>query len=370
MNALKLLLFLFFLPNIIGAQVKMPVIGASYYYQIDKSPDKKALPAKGNVKFWDYGLLASPYIINYKTSSPSKESFIPKGSSLVFKSSNDQSYFYNITKTNLGLTGYAGSDFFEIGYRSNIEYTNSFKENLSGLKIGKLLTEVSETYIEFGIDNLKDAFLKKLPVLPDSIRLNVLITRKNRVDGVGKLFLPDITLSPCTRITREESYDYTIDTKTGNYKWVDASTLFADNINDLPSSKVDILFYSPKYIFPVLKLSTDASHETVLRAEYMVPDKTALLKDKPAGLPDITLFPNPAYTKNIKVEFSNIPAGRYTFKMYSLIGKLEKSTPYYINNSKFDIVDISDLKPGIYIYALVDGTGKIIQSKRLTIISP
>ena len=85
----------------------MPVIGASYYYQMDKSPDKKTLPAKGNVKFWDYGLLASPYIINYKTSSPSKESFIPKGSSLVFKSSNDQSYFYNITKTNLGLTGSA-----------------------------------------------------------------------------------------------------------------------------------------------------------------------------------------------------------------------------------------------------------------------
>lgn len=349
----------------------MPAAGETYFFQVDKSPDKKNIPAKGNVKFWDYGFLQSPYVIAYKCVAPPKDkSFIPAKTNLIFKSSNDHFLYYNSGKSSLGLTGFSSDDPFGIGYRANVEYTNSFRENLGNLKSGALITEVAETYIEFGIDNVKDAFLKKLPLLPDSIRLNVLITRKSRVDGAGKLFLPDITLTNCTRITREETYDYTIDTKTGNYRWIDASALFAQNIDDLPHSRTEILFFNSKYVLPVLKLSTDNTGENVNRAEYLIPAKTAELKDKPAGLPDITLYPNPAYTKYIKLEFSNIPTGRYTFKMYSLIGNLEKSIPYYINNSKFDTIDISDMKPGIYIYALVDGTGKIIQSKRLTIISP
>lgn len=350
----------------------MPANGDQFYFQIDKSPDKKTLPAKGAVKFWDYSFLQSPYVVTYKAQLPpqDKSVFVPAKSNIVLKTSGDLIQYFNQSNGTFGLTGYSGEDPFGIGYKANIEYTNPLKENLASLKMGKLFTEVAETYIEFSIDNVKDAFLKKLPILPDSIRLNVLITRKNKVDGVGKLFLPDITLLNCTRITREETYDYTIDTKTGNYKWVDASGLFAQNINELPSSKTEILFYNTKYLLPVLKLSMDGMQTNVSKAEYLIPPKLAVAKDKPSGVPDITLYPNPAFTKDIKVEFSNVPAGRYTFKLYSLIGKLEKTLPYYINNSKFDTIDISDLKPGIYIYALVDSSGKILQSKRLTIISP
>jgi len=371
LSTIRYIILLLFIPILLDAQVKLPSAGETYFFQVDKSPDKKTIPAKGNVKFWDYGFLQSPYIITYKSSTaPKDRSFLPSKTNLVLKSSNDQILFYNVGRSIMGLTGYSIEDPFGIGYKANVEFTNAFRENLAALKVGALTTEVAETYIEFGIDNIKDAFLKKLPLLPDSIRLNVLITRKNKVDGFGKIFLPDLTLTNCTRVTREETYDYTIDTKTGNYKWIDASDLFSQNIDELPHSKIDILFFNSKYVLPILKLATDNNGETVSKAEYFIPSKTALLKDKPAGQPDITLYPNPAYTKYIKLEINNIPTGRYTFKMYSLIGNLEKSIPYYINSAKFDTIDISDMKPGIYIYALVDGTGKIIQSKRLTIISP
>lgn len=200
--------------------------------------------------------------------------------------------------------------------------------------------------------------------------MNVLITRRTRLDGSGRLFLPDITLNTCYRVTREETYDYTIDTKTGNLRWIDATDIFRENINNLPGGKTQILFYNDKYTLPVLFLTLDTESQKISKAEYLVPAKVALLKNKPTGNPDITLYPNPAYTKEIKLEVTNIQPGRYTFKIYSLIGKLEKAIPYYINNSKFDTIDISDFKPGIYIYALVDGSGKIMLSKRLTIISP
>ncbi len=372
MSIYQLVLYFLLFPYLLGAQVRMPANGDLFYFQIDKSPDKKALPAKGNVKFWDYSYLQSPYVITYRSMLPTRDRthFVPAKTNITLKSSGDLINFYNSSNGTFGLTGFSGEDPFGIGYKANVEYTNVFRENLATLKMGKLTTEVAETYIEFSIDNVKDVFLKKLPLLPDSIRLNVLITRKNKVDGTGKLFLPDITLLNCTRITREESYDYTIDTKTGNYKWIDATELFAQNINELPASKTDVLFFNSKYLLPVLKLSLDGMQNNVVRAEYLIPPKVATVKDKPSGSPDITLYPNPAFTKEIKVEFSNIPQGRYTFKLYSLIGKLEKSVPYYINNSKFDTIDISELKPGIYIYALVDSSGKILQSKRLTIISP
>lgn len=350
-------------------QPSMPVAGDIFYFQTDKSPNNKKSPAKGKVKFWDYSYLQSPFITKYKVQSISKKEFSPERANIVMVTAEGEKHFYIVGKKDLSLIGQSSDDPFGFGYRSNISFTNSFKENLSSMKINQVKTEVSETYIEYGLDNIRDFFLKKLPLMPDSIRLNVLITRRNRVDGTGKLFLPDITLNECIRITREETYDYTVDTKVGNYRWSDATELFKDNLAMLPVQNTKVLFYNNKYLLPVLILNMDNS-QNVNTADYMVPAKIALLRDKPSGQPSITLYPNPAYTKDIKLEFANIPAGRYTFKMYSLIGNLEKSIPYYINNSKFDTIDISDLKPGIYIYALVDGLGKIIQSKRLTIISP
>jgi hypothetical protein len=99
-----------------------------------------------------------------------------------------EKHFYIVGKKDLSLIGQSSDDPFGFGYRSNISFTNSFKENLSSMKINQVKTEVSETYIEYGLDNIRDFFLKKLPLMPDSIRLNVLITRRNRVDGTGKLF--------------------------------------------------------------------------------------------------------------------------------------------------------------------------------------
>ncbi len=354
----------------LSGQAKFPVAGDVLYFQVDKAPDIKDIPAKGKVKFWDYSFLQSPYLKTHKFLANSKKGFVPSKSNLTMAVGNEDKYFFQSGKSGFFLAGYSLEDPFGIGYRANVAYTNPLKTNLGGLKMGSVATEVAETYIDYGIDNIKDAFLKKLPVLPDSIRLNVLIIRRTRVDGSGRLFLPDITLNNCFRVTREESYDYTIDIKTGNLRWMDATDIFRDNINDLPSNKTQVLFYNDKYTLPVLFLYLDADLQRIARAEYMVPPKVALLKDKPSGQPDITLYPNPAYTREVKLELSNIQPGRYTFKMYSLIGKLEKSVPYYINNSKFDTIDISDLKPGIYIYALVDGSGKIMMSKRLTIISP
>lgn len=353
-----------------SGQPKMPVAGDVFYFQTDKSPNNKKPPAKGKVKFWDYSYLQSPFINKYKAQANPRKGFWPEKANLLLTTSDGGKYFYSLGKHDFSMIGLSADDPFGFGYRANVAYTNPFKENLSSLKMKQVRTEVGETYIEYGLDNIKDIFLKNLPILPDSIRLNVLITRRNRVDGIGKLFLPDITLNECIRITREETYDYTVDTKVGNYRWADATDLFKANINNLPSGSTKVLFYNSKYILPVLVLNMDASGQAVSTADFMVPEKVALKKDKPTGQPTITLYPNPAYTKDIKLEFANIPAGRYTFKMYSLIGSLEKSIPYYINNSKFDTIDISDLKPGIYIYALVDGSGKIIQSKRLTIISP
>ncbi len=370
---MKKAILIIFLVNfclLLSGQSKFPMSGDFLYYQVDRSPDIKDVPNKGKVKFWDYSFLQSPYLKTHKFLADSKKDFLPPKSNLTMSVGNEDKYFFQSAKTGFFLAGYSLEDPFGLGYRANVAYTNPLKTNLSGLKMGAVATEVSETYINYGIDNIKDDFLKKLPVLPDSIRLNVLITRRTRLDGSGRLFLPDITLNTCYRVTREETYDYTIDTKTGNLRWIDATDIFRENINNLPGGKTQILFYNDKYTLPVLFLTLDTESQKISKAEYLVPAKVALLKNKPTGNPDITLYPNPAYTKEIKLEVTNIQPGRYTFKIYSLIGKLEKAIPYYINNSKFDTIDISDFKPGIYIYALVDGSGKIMLSKRLTIISP
>lgn len=69
--------------------------------------------------------------------------------------------FSNRPKRAFFLAGYSLEDPFGLGYRANVAYTNPLKTNLSGLKMGAVATEVSETYINYGIDNIKDDFFKK-----------------------------------------------------------------------------------------------------------------------------------------------------------------------------------------------------------------
>jgi hypothetical protein len=78
----------------------------------------------------------------------------------------------------------------------------------------------------------------------------------------------------------------------------------------------------------------------------------------------IKAYPNPA-TSYIVFEFDRTVDRSYTLQIYAFYGK--KMTEIHINDSKVNINLDDSYMRGLYIYQLVDQSGKIIESGKFQV---
>lgn len=81
----------------------------------------------------------------------------------------------------------------------------------------------------------------------------------------------------------------------------------------------------------------------------------------------VYVYPNPSFGK-LNVRMINIPEGNYTFDLYNIIGFKVWTTQ--LTNGEQDLfnLELPYLEKGIYLYGIRDKNGRLIQSRRLTII--
>ena len=290
-------------------------------------------------------------------------------SNIALSDNFGNTWFYQTGKKTFKFTGYSGKDPFEIGFKTAFELSLPIPENYQSLSQGAVAKYTSQLVLNYDAANLSVAIKAALPFLPDSLRIAVVLNRTVRADGQGKLYVPGQTYNKAVRINKTDSYAYSYEIKSNNSEWVDVTSFLADKLN-LPATKQEIVFYTSASVLPVLRLYIDEFSSEVTSADVLIKQNTAESKSLLGGSPQMSMYPNPAFTPEINIEFNGIPPGRYELKIYSLIGKLEISKSYYLNNYKFDQVDIRALNPGVYIYALQNAAGKVIFSKRLTVVSP
>ncbi|HQW10564.1 MAG TPA: T9SS type A sorting domain-containing protein [Saprospiraceae bacterium] len=365
-----ILLFYIGYTQLVSAQTGIPTVGSVYYYQSVKSPKIAVVPSKGKVAFWDYAFLESAFALNYKVSrANSKNKLVPSKANLAISDNFGNTSFYTTDKNSLNYWGFTGKDPFELGSLASISFTKGLPEIYNNLKQGTSLNYLTLGEIVYDIRTLKEVTLRAFPFLPDSFRIKVEIARNIKVDGQGKLYLPGQTFDKTNRITETENYNYIYEIKSGTSDWIDVSS-YMSNVLFPPISRKRILFIAPKNVLPVLTLNISEELNTIESATFLITKRAASLKSGMNGSPQIGVYPNPAFTDDIRIEFNNIPTGRYVLKIYSLIGNLEMQKEYYINNYKYDSLDIRSLNPGVYIYALQNSSGKVLFSKRLTVVSP
>lgn len=354
----------------LSGQVTTPIIGNKIYFQSIEDPSIKTVPTKGKVAFWDFGYLQSGLVYSYDVSKPiAKTAAIYGKSNLALKDNFGNITYYVQGKGKLNETGYSGQDPFGLGYKCSYTYSTAIPQFISNLKLGASRNTTSYLELQYETSQLSEEVINQFPVVPDSLQVQVELNRSISVDGIGEMYIAREHLKIVRRISETVDYNYKFFIKNMGGNWINV-TPFLNGKFDMPTRTKNVLFYSPNSILPILKLKVNVELNQIQSAQYIVTKKAASKNTLVQGVPNMSVYPNPAFTSKITLEMVNIPVGRYQLKIYSLIGTLELEKAYYINNYKLDKLDISDLKPGVYIYALQDSSGKVIFSKRLTVVSP
>jgi len=354
----------------VHAQVINPVAGKKIYFQTVTDPRIKTVPAKGKVDFWDFGYLQSGLVFYYDVYVPAiKTAVIYNKANLALKDNFGNISYFIQGKNKFNEAGYSGQDPFGLGRNSSFTYDPVLMQNYGNLGQGSSRNFTTYMELMYETSQLNEDVINQFPVVPDSFQLQVELNRSVFVDGSGEMYLGGSHLKVVKRVTETEDYNYKYLLKNKGANWIDV-TPFLNGKLDLPLHSKRVFFFEPGSTLPVLSLDINDELNQVKSAQYFITRKSAAKKTVVEGVPKMSIYPNPAFTSKINLEMINIPAGRYQLKIYSLIGTLELEKAYYINNYKNDKLDISSLKPGVYIYALQDSSGKVIFSKRLTVVSP
>ena len=81
------------------------------------------------------------------------------------------------------------------------------------------------------------------------------------------------------------------------------------------------------------------------------------------GQKSLKIYPNPA-TSYITFDFDKTPEKGYSIQVYSFLGKKMYENQ---NLTSKTTVNLSDFNRGVYIYHLIDRSGKIIESGKFQV---
>lgn len=354
-----------------------PVAGDTFKIATDPNPGNlQVATAPGGDQLWDLtGLQVSQTDeIVFRPASAGIHSMSFPGSDLVVISPSAES-FYNITTTQVQLTGYAGLDQANLGVQVIARYEPPFIERRAPMNFFDVNNQTSDLSLPFSTDQLPDTLLSVLPFVPDSFRLRINTNRLDVVDAWGTCQIPGGSY-PVLRMKRTDHTSTALDVKVPFLGWVDLSTLIGGGGGGTPignfvgtDTTVSYRFYSgtEKQEIAVATMTNDLSSVASVRfknnATVAAPEIDA------PGAANIQAFPNPAIER-VRFDCTNLPSEEYTLKIFNIIGKVVWKQNYTINGNRSVTVELQDFRKGTYLYSLIDSKGNIIGTKRLVVLKP
>lgn len=350
-----------------------PRPGDTLFIAIDNVPSGINVGMPGGDQRWDFTTLQSPFsrrtIVKSATEGTFSTSF-PDAEVLISLAENTENY-YSVTSDRFELIGFAGVDPAGLGIEALTGFDPPIIERRATMNYFD--NNQMEAALSYAVatDDLPAQLLDQLPIRPDSLRLRVTISRTDEVDAWGRLTIPG-GIYDVLREKRREVRDVRLDAKLGFLPWTDITdiALQALSIDELGENiVVRYHYFSNESKEPIAVVTMAADEQTVINVEYKSNDVVTNVQNINSLRPGVYAFPNPAIV-NVKFEFSNLPKGKYTIKIYNIIGREVWRKDYEINGHRTEKVDISMLRKGTYLYSLINEEGKTITTHRLVVIRP
>jgi hypothetical protein len=336
------ILLVFFFPSLISAQITLtnsyfPVAGDSFRVATATAATAKLvrLTAAGANQTWNYNFLRSARnstafsTERYRAIASDTAAFrqYPNGE-LVRQTDDGEVAILNRTTTKLELLGFKN---FNLGNFSlpgvAFRYAPPINERHAPLSyILPTASFVSNFTAAVPSSALPDSLLTRLPLRPDSVRVNYRIARQDRTDAWGSLLIPGASATPVLRERRFEESEIRVEVKVSIFPWVDITpTLVSALGNDFRPAKdttISYYFWSNTTKQPLLVIETNG-RDSVKSAKYRWQAIVAGLNTE-GGKNDLsmTLFPNPSKVNSETIlEIKNCLSNTYTISIVDIQGK-------------------------------------------------
>ncbi|MEO0340258.1 MAG: T9SS type A sorting domain-containing protein, partial [Bacteroidota bacterium] len=269
----------------------------------------------------------------------------------------------------LYLLGYYGNDPFGLGIKSLYKYSEPIKSFSSSVKMGDQSTSKTSMQAICTLKDLPAAVRNLLPVTPDSVRLNMVSKRVDEVDAWGTMLMPG-GFFEVLREKRSEARNLRIETKIGSLPWQDITDLLPPNDVFGEHVFLSYYFYSEETKEPLVQIYMQADNKGIAEVIYRANQTDeALVQATDEVKPGVYAFPNPAIV-NVRFEFANLNRGKYRLSIQNVLGVEVWHKDYIVDQNFIDLVDVSFLSKGTYLYSLQDSDGNFLMTRRIVIIRP
>ncbi len=346
-----------------------PVAGDTVRFSIDTfSNVAPGLP--GGNQVWDYASLGS---VNdgqtvYRPASEGQNSAGFPGAELVSIGQAGNETYYNTKPTRFEVIGYTGGG--PAGLPLNLLFSPPVAQRRAPMTFGGFPNqEKTDLAVTFPLTALPDSLTMGLGSLFDSVRIGVHFERLDFVDAWGSIKLPAFTHA----VLREKRFEQT-NTKFDLHlkfppSWIPSPF-------PLPGAGLDTTitynYFSEndKEAVAVVTMNNDETKATSVRYKRGATTASTEPTSTTLARPTVQAYPNPAVEYTI-FHCSNVPDGKYTLKLYNILGDVVWRQDHQIAGGNKKIrLELVDFKKGTYLYSLTDAKGNIIGTKRLMVVKP
>ena len=351
-----------------------PQAGDTLYTAVDGAPTGVSVGTTGGAQQWDFSQLSSPFVsadVVLEASQGQSSALFPDAD-LVLDYLGGEGYA-RVTADAVEVVGFAGDDPFGQGLAIVVNLDPTATAYRAPISFGDTYVDTSYFRLLFDADDLPLDNIG-LPLTPDSIRISVTTIISSTADAYGTATIPMGTYD-VLRIRSEQQQDVLIEAKVGFLPWADVTSIFLANLPDIdllsPGDTVVSYRYQSNVAKEPIAVITVDDNDQPTEAEYRTtPDAVTSVRYQDVAGADVSAYPNPTFDNNVKLQFSGLPTGEYTVKMYNLIGKQVWAKQYYISGDTTHALSLSGFAQGTYLYTVEDQRGRKITTRRLMVLRP
>ena len=210
-----------------------------------------------------------------------------------------------------------------------------------------------------------------LPINPDSIRITQVFNTSYEADAWGTMTIPNGNTYEVLRIKKTQTTDTQIEAFVPIINWIDVTGLIGD-VGDfgLGGGTVESYdFLADGIKEPIATVQMDTVGGNVVSVTYKAQDTGTPIAEIGENDDLFSAYPNPAYG-DVKIGIRGFDNGEYDLKVFNIGGKEVMKKHLNINRDTAVTINVAHLDKGTYLYALIDGDGKILRAKRLMVIKP
>ncbi|MBK8706350.1 MAG: T9SS type A sorting domain-containing protein [Saprospiraceae bacterium] len=362
-----------------GAQITVtnatfPAVGDTLRTAIDEMPTGiVALTPPGGNQQWDFSSLLAGFtreqIIRPAAEGNAAASF-PEAEYFIEIANGGQNY-YNATGQRIELVGFSGEDPLGQGFQVVTRFAPPIIERRATLEFLAINQSSAALLFPFSPDDVPGDIFDQLPISPDSLRVRVAISRLDAVDGWGSLTIPggtyDVLREKTNGIPRSPPRrQIPLYRLAGYYQ-------YRPSVPPVPGLGVDTLvryyYFNDEEKEPIAIATVNNEQNAVTSVEFKANNTTTPVHNAGNPRPGIYAYPNPAMV-NVRFDFVNLPEGNYNLQFYDLLGKEVLHRRYAIHGNQTEKMDVSSLRPGVYLCSVTNNKGKIVATRRIAVVRP